>query len=167
MSRAVGNPHVGPYLQERLKKMLAEGWKQVEIAKKADISTPQVSDVINKAAGVGYATATKLGRLLGFANLGELETAAETWVVQSGRMRARTEPPSRRPQRLLSQRDEWAQVSREAQAQRPYLSPDSIERVGRLQDNDVDYPVPLPVSLVCDLAHAFFAVHSQRQIKKQ
>lgn len=168
MSRAVGNPTLGPFLQERVKAFLSEkNWTQREFAHKAGISTAQVSDLINKAAGVGYMTARKVGRVLGYSNLGDLETAAEEWVVRSGRIATKTEPPARRPQRLLRQRDEWDAVVREVMEEKPYLPEDSFTRVGRLQDNEADFPDPLPPSLVADLAHAFFAAHSKRTGKKQ
>lgn len=166
MSRAVGNPALGPFLQAKVKEWLAvHGRTQKQLAEQAGLSTAQVSDVKNKAVGVGYLTARSIGRVLGYKDMGALEAAAEEWA-RSVRLKSTTEPPSRREQPRLKDRPDWATVVENVRAAKPYLTDESLQRVGRIQDSEVDFPdEDLDPDLIGNLAHAFFAHDSKTKGK--
>ena len=165
MSRAISEEIPG-FLQAKVREWLAGDPKRTRahLAQQAGISAAQVSYVLNSATHVGWKTAIGLGRALGYKTIGELEAAATRWYAESGREPPSTVPPaSRAGYRRLRDRPEWQEVVEQARRERPYLPDEVFARVGRLGDDELEFPERLEPSFVADFAHAFFAYASRRR----
>lgn len=83
---------IGAYLQWRIREWIKSGRTAAELAKLAQISGAQVSDVLNGNAGAGWKTLEGLAKAFGSTPL-ELMSEAKEWT--KGRPAAPDEPAAR------------------------------------------------------------------------
>lgn len=161
---------VAAFLQAKLTDWLAADKDRThqQVADAVGVSRALISTIVNTGKGIGWNTATGLGRVFGYNSLGELEAAAIEWAGgQNSTKRPATGPPRMRAEaRRLRDRLEWADAVLIAQQHRPNLRPEAFERVGRLLDSELDYPPIIDSILIADLAQALESGTARNAAKK-
>lgn len=71
------------YCHYRLRKLLAEGATQKEIAGRGPVPRSAVNHLLKHAKGVGSTTAAGFAKIYGFATRGQLTDAADLWWATS------------------------------------------------------------------------------------
>lgn len=147
----------GPFLKEEIEKWLKaeKGRTNRELAAAADMTEQQLGQIKKHATKGGAEAALKLWKPLGYASFDALNAAAKEWWATPGRPPPRSQRAGRGEQPRLHQRPEWAEVLRQARAERPEIRDDDAWKMaGDIYDGE-QFPRPLNSRIVGNLAYVW------------